>query len=368
MAPIFTKIRSIFTLHQHQSMLHHFNPSHHSKIHKISSLFHLQYSSFTSSTTQTKQEDDTETIIEPQYDEQLEHTFDPQFDNLIHGVWTRQDYQQRQGRPESEIEKLGRLFVYQYNCCPFCGKVKAVLDYYNIPYSLIEVNPMTKSQLPNHNKFLHDRNVPILLAAKAQSGPNKYHFDQKVTYKSNVVIATILENLCLNGLMPQSEYERSQSSIIDAWQEWMDNNLIPHLYIAIDYDSYNVSYINKLFNDGKNRQNEENSTDIMFRYLKEFKKFESAGVSTFPIQQICAQLFHNQAQQLRFKYGVIKDQEMEQLKEVLNEWHHVTKVSFHGGSKPDLADLMCFGILRTFNNLPLITQLIVIELEEQVLI
>ena len=217
-------------------------------------------------------------FVEPAYDSTLEHAFDPKFDNLIHGVWTRQNYQQRQGRQESEVGSLGRIFIYQYNCCPFCGKVKAVLDYYNIPYSLIEVSPITKQQLPKTSKFLHDRNVPILLAAKAQSGPNKYHIDQKVTYQSNVIVATLLDYLCVNGTMPQNEYDRSRSSIIDAWQQWIDNNLIPHIYAAIDYDSYNVSYINKLFNDGKNKDGEENSTDIMFRYLKEFKVFVSVCV------------------------------------------------------------------------------------------
>ena len=296
--------------------------------------------------------------IEPQFDPNLEHAFDPQFDNLIHGVWTRKDYEQRQGRSESEVGSLGRVFLYQYNCCPFCGKVKAVLDYYNIPYSLIEVSPMTKAQLPDHNKFLHDRNVPILLAARAQTGPNQYHIDQKVTYKSSVIITTVLEYLCVNGLMPQSEFERSKSTIIDAWQDWMDNNLVPHLYAAIDHDSYSVSYINKLFNDGKNKEGEENSTDLMFRYLKEFKKFETMAVTTFPIQQISAQLFHNQAKQIRHKFGIPNGYDIDHLRETLAEWHEVTKMSFHGGSKPDLADLICFGILRTFNNIPLVMQLV----------
>ena len=329
-------------------------PYHYRKIHEYSRR------SFCNAQQKMKdnEEEEREKIVEPQFDPTLEHAFDPQFDNMIHGVWTRKDYEQRQGRSESEVGTLGRIFIYQYNCCPFCGKVKGVLDYYNIPYSLIEVSPITKSQLPNKNKFLHDRNVPILLAAKASSGPNKYHIDQKITYKSNVIISTLLEYLCVNGQMPQNEYNRSKSTIIDAWHEWMDNNLIPHIYAAIDYDSYDISYLNKLFNDGKNKENEENSTDIMFRYLKEFKKFETMAITTFPIQQICAQLFHNQAIQIRHKYGIQKGSDIKNLKETMNEWHQVTKISFHGGSKPDIADIMAFGIFRTFDNIPLIKQLI----------
>merc|ERR1712130_525797 len=86
--------------------------------------------------------------------------------------------------------------------------------------------------------------------------------------------------------------------------------------------------------------------------------FESLAVSTFPIQQMSAQLFHSQAQQIRFKYGIPNGFDIEHLKETMNEWHNVTKISFHGGSKPDIADIACFGILRTYSNIPLITQLI----------
>ena len=82
------------------------------------------------------------------------------------------------------------------------------------------------------------------------------------------------------------------------------------------------------------------------------------AVTSFPIQQMSAQLFHNQAKQIRFKYGIPSGYDIEYLKETLNEWHHVTKISFHGGSKPDIADIMCFGVLRTFSNIPLIAQLI----------
>eukprot|EP01084_Bolivina_argentea_P032600 60329_1 len=354
----------ILTSHQLQKSLHLVSHNY-LKIHEYSMFKHIQHSTFcsnTQSSTNPSDSEDTKTesyeTIEPQFDPTLEHAFDPKFDNLIHGVWTRKDYDRRTGRSESEVGTLGRIFLYQYNCCPFCGKVKSVLDYYNIPYSLIEVSPITKFQLPDTNKFLHDRNVPILLAAKSNTGPNRYHIDQKVTYQSNVIVSTLLEYLCVSGKMPQNEFDRSRSGIIDAWQQWMDNNLIPHLYCAIDYDSYNISYINKLFNDGKNREGEENSTDIMFRYLKEFKKFETMSVTTFPIQQMSAQLFHNQAKQLRFKYGIPNGYDIIHLKDTMNEWHQVTKIAFHGGSKPDIADLMCFGIFRTLSNIALITQLI----------
>eukprot|EP01083_Nonionella_stella_P160500 524824_1 len=356
MQPFVSRLQntSCHKLHKIHTLSHH-----HVKIHEYSRLLtHITHSFCSNAQSKTEQDTSANDPIDSPEDTNVEYAFDPKFDNLIHGVWTRKDYERRQGRSESEVGSLGRIFMYQYNCCPFCGKVKAVLDYYNLPYSLIEVSPITKAQLPNSNKFLHDRNVPILLASRAGAGPSNSKVGQKVTYQSNVIINTVLEYLCVNGLMPQTEFERSRSDIIDAWQQWMDNNLIPHLYCAIDYDSFDVSYLNRLFNDGKNKDEEENSTDIMFRYLKEFKKFETMHISTFPIQEMSAQLFHNQAKLLRFKYGIPKGHDITHLKETMEEWHQVTKISFHGGSKPDIADLMCFGIFRTFSNIPLIAHLI----------
>ena len=38
--------------------------------------------------------------------------------------------------------------LYQFELCPFCHKVKATLDIKGIAYRTVEVNPMTKAELP----------------------------------------------------------------------------------------------------------------------------------------------------------------------------------------------------------------------------
>jgi hypothetical protein len=37
--------------------------------------------------------------------------------------------------------------VYQYQICPFCTKVKTFLDFVHVPYSTIEVNPVSKKEI-----------------------------------------------------------------------------------------------------------------------------------------------------------------------------------------------------------------------------
>ncbi|KAJ6881758.1 prostaglandin E synthase 2-like [Populus alba x Populus x berolinensis] len=51
------------------------------------------------------------------------------------------------------------VVLYQYEACPFCNKVKAYLDYYDIPYKVVEVNPISKKEI----KWSDYKKVPILM-------------------------------------------------------------------------------------------------------------------------------------------------------------------------------------------------------------
>ena len=46
-----------------------------------------------------------------------------------------------------QVNMGGALTLYQYEICPFCNKIKALLDLLNVPYTTIEVNPLSKSEL-----------------------------------------------------------------------------------------------------------------------------------------------------------------------------------------------------------------------------
>ncbi|KAL1434968.1 hypothetical protein MTO96_011325 [Rhipicephalus appendiculatus] len=56
-----------------------------------------------------------------------------------------------------------KITMYQYQTCPFCCKVRAFLDFYGIPYNVIEVDPVLRQQL----KFSDYKKVPILLVEEA---------------------------------------------------------------------------------------------------------------------------------------------------------------------------------------------------------
>ncbi|CAI7772889.1 unnamed protein product [Closterium sp. NIES-53] len=62
-------------------------------------------------------------------------------------------------RPEVDLGRDTEVVLYQYEACPFCNKVKAFLDYYDIPYRVVEVNPVGKKEL----KWSPYKKVPVLV-------------------------------------------------------------------------------------------------------------------------------------------------------------------------------------------------------------
>lgn len=54
--------------------------------------------------------------------------------------------------------------LYQYQNCPFCGKVRAFLDYHGIKYNKVEVSPLWKGEIG----FSKYKKVPIVIADDKQ--------------------------------------------------------------------------------------------------------------------------------------------------------------------------------------------------------
>ena len=61
------------------------------------------------------------------------------------------------------VSKL-TVTLYQYQNCPFCGKVRAFLDYYGVDYTIVEVNPLWKKEI----SFSEYKKVPFVIANDKQ--------------------------------------------------------------------------------------------------------------------------------------------------------------------------------------------------------
>lgn len=111
-------------------------------------------------------------------------------------------------QPFKELS-LPTVTLYQYEPCPYCCKVKAVLDYLSIPYNVVEVNPLTKQETKTITDY---KKVPVCV------------INDEVVVESSVIISRLHELVAANQ-------ESTANGGIDAeeedkWREWIDKKLV----------------------------------------------------------------------------------------------------------------------------------------------
>uniref|UniRef100_A0A914C4N3 Glutaredoxin domain-containing protein n=1 Tax=Acrobeloides nanus TaxID=290746 RepID=A0A914C4N3_9BILA len=163
----------------------------------------------------------------------------------------------------SDYDKTGlNLRLYQYQTCPYCCKVRAFLDYYGFSYEVVEVNPVTRSQLKTITKGY--KKVPVVTTSQVK----------EPLVESSLIISTIATflirpKLTLDGCIefypiveghnkesgkvepkyPNKFYVMFQDSLTSQeqiqnareereWREWVDHHFI-HLISPNVYRTWN---------------------------------------------------------------------------------------------------------------------------------
>lgn len=197
--------------------------------------------------------------------------------------------------------KTPEITLYQYEVCPFCNKVRAYLDYHNIPYSVVEVDPLRKKELSFSDSY---KKVPIALIDGVQVNG------------SGEVISHMHETL---GLQTASSEEDKR------WLQWLDDKLI-HLIAPNIYRTPTESL-------------------QTFEYIAEHGNFTTFQRSTIRYTGAAAMYFIGK--KLKKKYDV--NDAREEIHSAVREWTTaITKNGgkFLGGDKPGMADLSIYGVLR----------------------
>uniref|UniRef100_A0A2P2KGZ0 Prostaglandin E synthase 2 n=1 Tax=Rhizophora mucronata TaxID=61149 RepID=A0A2P2KGZ0_RHIMU len=126
-----------------------------------------------------------------------------------------QDVYAKEPPPADALPK--DVVLYQYEACPFCNKVKAFLDYYDIPYKVVEVNPITKKEI----KWSDYKKVPILMV------------DGEQLVESSVIINQLSDKV----LSKKKTIDAASDDVVDEekkWRRWVDNHLVhvlsPNIY------------------------------------------------------------------------------------------------------------------------------------------
>lgn len=195
------------------------------------------------------------------------------------------------------------VVLYQYEACPFCNKVKAFLDYHDIPYEVVEVNPLSKKEI----KWSEYKKVPILMV------------DGEQLVDSSAIIDKFGEKVSLKG----STEAVTDNDEEKKWRQWVDNHLVhvlsPNIYRNTSEALESFDYITSNGN---------------FSFTEKYSvKYAGAAAMYFV------------SKKLKKKYNITDERKA--LYEAAETWvDALDGREFLGGSKPNLADLAVFGVLR----------------------
>ncbi|KAF5455744.1 hypothetical protein F2P56_025290 [Juglans regia] len=197
------------------------------------------------------------------------------------------------------------VVLYQYEACPFCNKIKAFLDYYKIPYEVVEVNPINKKEI----KWSDYKKVPIL----------KVDGEQMVD--SSDIIDKLFQKIHLDNPVMDGDEERK-------WRGWVDNHLVhvlsPNIYRTTSESLESFDYI---------------TTHGNFSFTERIiAKYAGAAAMYFV------------SKKLKKKHNITNERAA--LYEAAETWVDGLKGrQFLGGLNPNLADLAVFGVLRPIRHL-----------------
>ena len=124
-------------------------------------------------------------------------------------------------------EQVPNITLYQYAICPFCHKVKSLLSYIGIePQNTIEVNPLTKSELPKGDY----RKVPIAILEEVQVNGSDDIVQALLEHK--YVQSTLESRWRDEGgsaeMMTMDTFQSSENS--NKWADFASNDLAGLMY------------------------------------------------------------------------------------------------------------------------------------------
>jgi microsomal prostaglandin-E synthase 2 len=197
------------------------------------------------------------------------------------------------------------ITLYQYMVCPFCCKVRAYLDYHQIPYTIVEVNPITKSEI----KFSNYKKVPVMVVQGQQLND------------SSVIISSLSEIIDNKNTSQRDENEIK-------WRKWVDHKFVhtipPNIYRSMEEATAAFDYISDMNN---------------FSWIQRMTGKYAGSFAMFAVSK-----------KLKKRHNIVDERAA--IYECAKEWEHeIGDKPFHGGDKPNLADLAVYGVLSSIEGL-----------------
>lgn len=198
------------------------------------------------------------------------------------------------------------LKLYQFSACPFCWKIRVLLNYQGIPYEAIEVNPLTKEELD----FTGHKKVPVL-----RDGAT-------IVTES----AQIMDYLNQKYAITPAEAEQAK------WCAWVDETLVHH-FPPILHKDFKTSFrtIGKITPAGQGG-----------RFKRQMTRLLGAAIMS------------KVARKKALKLGI--SDPIEGVKKAVDRWvaEGLQGRAFNGGDAPSIADLSVFGVFRATEKLEVV--------------
>ena len=208
---------------------------------------------------------------------------------------------------------VGSVQIFQYDICPFCNKIKALLDLHRVPYETTEVNPLTKSEIKAWSGGY--RKVPIAMLGGEQVND------------SPVIAQTLMERMVSAGVLSEKELATFRSPKALEWAAWSDKEFAVLLF----------PNITRNFGEAFEA----------FGYVMDVPHFSVAAKWS---NQLVGAFFMWLAQgKIKKKYSI--DDERAAVIGGVNKWlsEGVGAGPFAGGAKPNFADVCVFGCLKAID-------------------
>lgn len=220
--------------------------------------------------------------------------------------------------------------LYQYVPCPYCNKVRAYLDYHNIPYTAVEVDPLRKKALaafpPTYRKVpiavIDGRQVNgssdiiAALDAAVHAAPAPAAAVAGVD-GGDAVTPTVLA--AADGTAASEEEQR--------WLTWVDEKLVkllpPNIYRSMPESLQTFDYVSECM--------------------------DFTAVQKVAIRYVGAAAMYGVAKKLKKKYAI--EEPRAALYAAVGEW--LAEVDARGGAfysgtdEPGLVDLAVWGVLHS---------------------
>lgn len=199
--------------------------------------------------------------------------------------------------------------LYQYEACPFCNKVKSLLEYKGVDYEVVEVHPLKKTEL----EFSEYKKVPVYIDSEG-----------KQVNDSNAIMKRIEEEFPVPSVYSQDSLQAAQD---ETWMNWSES-YVKGLPTAI-YDTFSNSL--KSFN--------------YITKVGQFSWFEKVKV-----KYLGAFVMSMVSKKIKKREGI--EDPAEFLRTKASEWSKgLGARSFMGGEEPSVSDIAVHGITRCVEGL-----------------